>query len=847
MELSFTTQLGSLEIVLALTAFLLVVFSQLLRSKQGKIIKLLLLRLSILGLIVLALLGPQLSEKTAETQTSVPVLLDISDSMNSNHAQRCLDKLIQQGLSETLELFPFAGEVAPVSEESMNFEEIRRKWSKKISSSATNIAIALEQLNKDRQVVLITDGYDTENSEDEIKQVALKSDGQIYFCRPSRDLLRPQTPSISQISAPLVSEPNSKLVATLLINNRSDREHDIQTVVKVNEKEICVERSNVGQGSDISVECEFDFKEKITTIIGEIWNQDRSQLIDSRTTFTSPQTRGKVVVLSGSKSDFRYLGSILKQANIPYDSLVSPLKGGIPKTSFDKYSVIILNNISRKQLSDPNSYAIKQVVENGAGFVSIGGVRGYGLGGYIKSPIEDLFAVKLIPPTARKKRLNVAMALVIDKSGSMAKNYKLLYSKAAAKEVVRNLKDQDYITIIGFDSSPFLALPIGRVAEQRSKSIERIDRLHPAGTSLLPPALEVARKSLEAVPAGQKHIIILSDGEVSGSDTYYNNLANDLRTGDITVSAVYVGTSSPTKLNIVTQVSGGSFYQTYNSTELPRILVQDTKIYAGERTLKESVDFPIRVNRSALRSTSLTNYPALKGFVETDFRPDASQELTVGTLGKFKPLLASIRKEGRKLVSFTSDINGIWSKNWIRWKEVTRFWSELIESVTNKSFQREPIKFDLRYFPTGNGLQLELLTFSEIEQDYFDIKLASNEKKALSFSTRMESKARGRYEGKIDSIQGGEYSLSFSGLNRVWPNVKIFLPQSQIGEQQNQGLNLGLLKLIADLTGGKESIPAILDLPKNSLASKTNFSLVGWLSAVVTLLLGLNIWFREKL
>ena len=71
------------------------------------------------------------------------------------------------------------------------------------------------------------------------------------------------------------------------------------------------------------------------------------------------------------------------------------------------------------------------------------------------SPIAELLPVDPLPPQAKQKRLTVAVELIIDKSNSMRDNSKLEFSKEAAREVVRNLKDEDFIGVIGFDSSPF--------------------------------------------------------------------------------------------------------------------------------------------------------------------------------------------------------------------------------------------------------------------------------------------------------------------------------------------------------------------------------------------------------
>ena len=66
------------------------------------------------------------------------------------------------------------------------------------------------------------------------------------------------------------------------------------------------------------------------------------------------------------------------------------------------------------------------------------------IGGYCQTPKKD---------EAR------AVVLVIDKSGSMREENRILYAKEAAKAVARQLKDNDFLGIVGFDVSAFVLVP----------------------------------------------------------------------------------------------------------------------------------------------------------------------------------------------------------------------------------------------------------------------------------------------------------------------------------------------------------------------------------------------------
>ena len=81
---------------------------------------------------------------------------------------------------------------------------------------------------------------------------------------------------------------------------------------------------------------------------------------------------------------------------------------------------------------------------------------------------------------------NRAVVLVIDKSGSMRDENRILYAKEAAKAVARQLKDIDLLGVVGFDDSPFVVVYLESMARLRGVIDNQIDRLRPGGQNLLP-------------------------------------------------------------------------------------------------------------------------------------------------------------------------------------------------------------------------------------------------------------------------------------------------------------------------------------------------------------------------
>jgi Ca-activated chloride channel family protein len=82
--------------------------------------------------------------------------------------------------------------------------------------------------------------------------------------------------------------------------------------------------------------------------------------------------------------------------------------------------VLVLSDVPASAFQPGAMEAVKTYVrEMGGGLVMIGGEQSFGLGGYYRTPIEDSLPVKM-PIKKYVEKPNLALALVIDKSGSMS-------------------------------------------------------------------------------------------------------------------------------------------------------------------------------------------------------------------------------------------------------------------------------------------------------------------------------------------------------------------------------------------------------------------------------------------
>jgi len=127
------------------------------------------------------------------------------------------------------------------------------------------------------------------------------------------------------------------------------------------------------------------------------------------------------------------------------------------------------------------------------------------------------------------------IVVAIDISGSMTPAMPKL--KKAVKEFLKDVPNQDLVTLLGFNDSIFtLTRKAGAVAE-RSRAV---DRLAPWGSTAL---YDVILRGVEMLgrQTGRKALIVFTDGEDQGSHATINDVERRLQSSDVTLYMIGQG------------------------------------------------------------------------------------------------------------------------------------------------------------------------------------------------------------------------------------------------------------------------------------------------------------------
>ena len=377
-----------------------------------------------------------------------------------------------------------------------------------------------------RNVFLFTDGWENEGDLERLLPSLASSGIRVFPLLPyDRPVIA--NVAVSKILAPHQATSGEGINLKVLVENQNDREVEGSLTLKRNGQPFKTVPMKIKPGSQI-------FTHEITLPEGPMVSfqasftprQPGSDLFsqdNQATAWVAVRTKEKVLLLSGRSGEGKYLEDLLRRRGFEVTSVT--VNGSTPPPA--GYGVVIFNNVEREKFSRDYLASIERHVDTGKAFLMLGNESSFGPGGYRETPIERVLPVELREP--KKEEKNRAVIFVIDKSGSMRADNKLLYAQAAAKAALRQFKDGDLVGVVGFDISAFVVVPLTPVERLRGTFDAQIDRLRPGGRTYVYPALVEAKRQLERQSAGRKHVIILSDGITSGSHGEYIDLVSVMK------------------------------------------------------------------------------------------------------------------------------------------------------------------------------------------------------------------------------------------------------------------------------------------------------------------------------
>jgi len=507
----------------------------------------------------------------------------------------------------------------------------------------------------------------------------------------------------------------------------------------------------------------------------------------------------RILLIESDTRASRDLVSALREQDI--EAEVRPPEG-MPQTldELDQFEAIMLSNVPATMLTMHQMDLVRTYLsELGGGFIMLGGEQSFGLGGYYKTPIEDVLPVRSDFEKERETP-SLAICLVIDRSGSMG-GQKMEMAKDAAKSAIELLSPRDFASVIAFDSSSYVVAAM-QSAASRGVMNAAISTIEAGGGTNIYPGLVDAHGQLRRVSAKLKHVILLTDGHSEPGD--YEGIIRQMVNDQITVSTVGVGDADNELLKMLADNGKGRHYTCDDPQAIPQIFAKET-MEASKSAIHEMPFVPIIVTPTeVLAEIDFETAPPLLGYVVTRPKPTCQFILATET---GEPLLVWWRYGLGMSAAFTSDAKSRWGAEWLTWSGYPKFWAQVIRQAMRKPEQRGAL---VELAQRADGMHL-IVDVADDASRYINeaIGQATVIRPDLSrVEIELKPTAPGRYEAALEKAspmdtRGGYHihaSLGMGEVNIVNQSRGVMVGYPE--ELRLRPVNEELLQRLAESTGG---------------------------------------------
>jgi len=549
--------------------------------------------------------------------------------------------------------------------------------------------------------------------------------------------------------------------------------------------------------------------------------------------------RPQVLLAEKSRDQAQALAAALRSQHVDV-TVVEPDK--IPKdmAGLGKYDGLILSNVSSLKMTKKQMENIRDYVrEQGGGLIMIGGEESFGLGGYYRTPIEEALPVTM----EVKQKLEIpslAVVLSIDRSGSMAmttgdeKVTKLDIAKEASHLVVDLLDERNEVGVMSWDTEFIWDSPL-RPARDKQAIHRAIATIKAGGGTDGYPALKESYQVLFDRPALLKHVIFLSDGQMTRGD--FAGLLRRMAKDKITVSTVAIGKDADVPLMVdIAKWGRGRFYYTEDDATIPRIFTLETQLASKaslvEQPFKATLASPAH---EAIQDIDWKEAPPLGGYVATTMK--SSADLVLMTHQE-DPLLATWRYGLGRSAAFTSDAKAKWGVLWVRWPGFNKFWSQVTRWTLRTGTRSDTVATVSRTDDNGEVLVDAIDSKGEFI-NFLDSQVGVVSPDKQRTVVELEQIGPGRYRGRFPAAQEGVYLVGMAQRQAdqmVGSQLAgLVVPYGQ--EFRDLGVDEAFLRELSEMTGGGGLSDPKQAFQQNRRRSRLTLDIWPWLVGVVAIML----------
>lgn len=308
------------------------------------------------------------------------------------------------------------------------------------------------------------------------------------------------------------------------------------------------------------------------------------------------EVRGRSGVLVVSPYPDDPVATLLTEAGMEVRLVNQPEQ--LHEASLQGVDAVVFHNLPAEQLParfmDSLPFAVR---EQGVGLLMAGGRGSFGSGGYYGSAMDPLLPVAL-ESQEEHRRVATAMALVLDRSGSMRAPVgqgltKMDLANNGAAQAVELLGDRDVVTVFTVDTAPHRIVPLSAVGANRAEIDRRIRTMQSMGGGIFVyTGLTAAWEELQQAQGGQKHIILFADTADAEEPGEYQRLLEEITDTGATVSVIGLGLETDKDVEFLRDVArrgNGRIFISNDPAQIPALFAQETVAVARQTFVDEPV------------------------------------------------------------------------------------------------------------------------------------------------------------------------------------------------------------------------------------------------------------------
>ena len=344
------------------------------------------------------------------------------------------------------------------------------------------------------------------------------------------------------------------------------------------------------------------------------------------------------------------------------------------------FRAVIIENVPADTVGPEALAALARFsTDLGGGLLLTGGGASFGVGGYFRSLLDPYLPVSMEIKNEHRK-LSLAMAVVLDRSGSMATpvgdgRTKMDLANLGTCAAIETLGPFDEVAVVAVDSAAHVVSPLVSASE-KERLCNEVRRIQSMGGGIFTyTALVTAATIVQESQKGTRHILLFADAADAEEPGEYERLLEKTSAIGISVSVIALGSEADSDAAFLKDVAArgkGRIHFTSSADELPRLFAQEAITVARSSFVTEATPTRALPDLVLLGETPASAFPSLDGYNLTYLRPGAT--MGVVTTDEYKaPVLAFWHRGLGRIAALTAEVDGQFSRRLNAWNHFQSF------------------------------------------------------------------------------------------------------------------------------------------------------------------------------